>query len=140
MKTMILMLAALLALYGRPVQAQEVVVVVNDANPVSALTVDKASQMFLKKLTKWDYGVAVQPVDLDNGQTRERFSKKVHKRSSTAVRSYWQQQIFAGKNVPPSEKQTEADVLEYVRAHPGAIGYVSAKAELIPGVKAVSLK
>ena len=46
----------------------------------------------------------------------------------SAVESYWQQQIFAGKEVPPAAKPSDEEVLAYVRSTPGAIGYVSAGA------------
>jgi hypothetical protein len=32
---------------------------------------------------------------------REGFSKEVHGRSVTAIKSFWNQQIFAGRQVPP---------------------------------------
>jgi hypothetical protein len=52
--------------------------------------------------------------------------------------AYWQQQIFSGRGVPPLELSTETAVVEYVRAHPGAVGYVSAGAD-IRGLKVVEV-
>ena len=47
------------------------------------------------------------------------------KRSVAAVRSYWQQRIFSGRDVPPPEVDTENQVIKYVAGDPGALGYVS---------------
>ena len=50
----------------------------------------------------------------------------MHGKKTTAVRSYWLQVIFSGRGVPPPEKPSDKDVIAYVKAHPGAIGYVAA--------------
>ena len=42
-----------------------------------------------------------------------------------AIKTWWNQQIFAGKGVPPPELTSDAKVLAYVSANAGAIGYVS---------------
>jgi hypothetical protein len=55
------------------------------------------------------------------------------------VRSYWQQLIFSGRDVPPPELDSDADVVKYVSKHAGAIGYVSGNGDLA-GVKVVIVK
>jgi ABC-type phosphate transport system substrate-binding protein len=100
--------------------------VVNGANPVTALPRDLASKMFLKKVQTWESGLAVAPVDREQGSpVRAAFSKAVHGKPVSAVVSYWQQQIFSGREVPPPERTSDAAVIAFVRANPGAIGYVS---------------
>jgi hypothetical protein len=66
------------------------------------------------------------------------FSETVLARHVAAVRSYWQQQIFSGRDVPPVEKKNDAEVLEYVRTNRGAVGYVS-EASPASGVKVVEV-
>jgi len=100
--------------------------VVNEANPVTTLKREDLGRIFLKKTTKWEHGMTIQPVDQASGaRVRARFSEEMHGRSASAIVSYWQQQIFSGRGVPPVEKQSDAEVVEYVRSHPGAIGYVT---------------
>ena len=97
-------------------------------NSVSTTTLSKkqVADLFLKKTAKWDSGAAVVPVDqVDASTAREAFSKAVHGKSAAAVKSYWNQQIFSGRDVPPVEKRTDNEVLSFVRSTPGAIGYVS---------------
>lgn len=60
------------------------------------------------------------------------------KRSVEAVRSYWQQRIFSGRDVPPPELDTDEEVVRYVLKHDGAVGYVSAGAD-IDGLKVISV-
>jgi ABC-type phosphate transport system substrate-binding protein len=63
----------------------------------------------------------------------------VHQRSSSAIEAYWQIQIFSGKEVPPIVRGTDAEVLEFVRKTPNAIGYVSQNTPLGADVKAVPI-
>ena len=126
--------AAALALPAARAAAQGFVVVVNAAGTPD-LSKDDVSKAFLKKGSPL--------VAVDQGKSagvRDAFSKAVLGRPATAVATYWQQQIFAGKDVPPTEKGSDADVLAFVRANPKAIGYVSSSADLGAGVKAVALK
>jgi hypothetical protein len=57
----------------------------------------------------------------------------------SAVESYWQQAIFSGRSVPPLEKASDAEVLAFVRANPGAVGYVSGGADLGASVKELTV-
>ena len=100
-------------------------VVANSANPVTSLDRREVSALFLRRASRWDDGTPVLPVDGPESPARESFSKDVHGKKTTAVRSYWLQVIFSGRGVPPPEKASDKDVIAYVKAHPGAIGYVS---------------
>jgi ABC-type phosphate transport system substrate-binding protein len=101
-------------------------VVVNDSVKARSLSKTVASDYFLKKAKKWDDGSAVVPVDqIESSAVREQFSRAVHGKPTSAIKSYWTQQIFSGRDVPPVEKKSDAEVLAYVKANPGAIGYVA---------------
>ena len=134
MKKRIISLGMLGLLLGAGwVLAQEVSyqVIVNGKNPVSSLPREQVSDMFLKKIDTWEDGTAVLPVDLvSRSPVRERFSREIHKKSVRMILNYWQKQIFAGRNVPPPWKMNDAEILDYVAANPGAIGYVSGDADV----------
>lgn len=98
------------------------------------------AQAFLKKIRKWPDGIIIQPVDLEpNSSVRQRYSIDVLGRSIDAVRSYWQQMIFSGRELPPAELPGDEDVVSFVARTPGAIGYVSPAVPL-KGVKIVALR
>jgi ABC-type phosphate transport system substrate-binding protein len=105
-------------------------IVVNPGNPARELSRAFLRDAFLKRSTHWGHGPALRPVDL-SGRTpaREGFSQEVLGRTVAEVKRYWQQQIFSGKNVPPPEMDSDADVVAYVLRHPGAIGYLPATAD-----------
>jgi ABC-type phosphate transport system substrate-binding protein len=114
------------------------VVIVHAENPVTAIERDQLSKIFLKRVAKWPDGKPVEPVDLAAGAPlRVTFTTEVHRKSVAAVRAFWQQQIFSGRDVPPPEKSTENDVTTFVKDHAGAVGYVSTATTLPPGVKSV---
>src|SRR5688572_11393029 len=105
-------------------------VVVHPDNPQSAASREFVSDAFLKKASRWPDGEPLRPVDLRIGSSvREAFSQSILRRSAAAVRNYWQQRIFTGRGVPPPEVASDAEVIRYVGAHAGGIGYVSAAAD-----------
>lgn len=141
MRFAILLLVAFVAL-GKLAAAQQggYAVIVNEANGVSTLSAEEVSKIFFKKTHRWTNGLDVLPVDLpESAPAREAFSAAVHGKSVGAVRAFWQQQIFSGRAVPPVEKPSDEQVVAFVRATPGSIGYVSAGAPISAGVRRVQI-
>jgi ABC-type phosphate transport system substrate-binding protein len=114
------------------------VVVVHESNPTTSISRDELSRIFLKKITVWRTKHTVAVVDQrESSRVREQFTRTVHRREVSSVASFWQQQIFAGRAVPPAQRTSDADVMAFVANNPDAIGYVSPGTALAPGVKAV---
>jgi ABC-type phosphate transport system substrate-binding protein len=116
------------------------VVIVNAGNPVSTLSRETASRIFLKRLGVWNNGERTKPVDLAVGSvTRQSFSRQVHRQDAHAIEELWQKQIYSGRDVPPPQKASESEVIDYVARTPGAIGYVAAGSRLEPQVKTIQI-
>lgn len=114
--------------------------IVHPGNGASGLERRFIADAFLKKTTRWPNGEVIRPVDLGpSSPIRHSFSEEVLGRTVDAVKSYWQQAIFSGRDVPPPEFDSEDDVVKYVLKHPGALGYVSTSVNLA-GAKVVSLR
>jgi ABC-type phosphate transport system substrate-binding protein len=114
-------------------------VIVNAKEQATRLDRRFVADAFLKKRTHWDDDRPILAVDLkQDTAARDSFSHDVLGRDVASVRRYWAQLVFSGRGVPPPELDSEADVVKYVASHAGAIGYVSAHAELA-GVKPVEL-
>jgi ABC-type phosphate transport system substrate-binding protein len=125
-----------------PAAGQDFKVVINESNPTTSITKANLSSCFMKpaETFTWISGQPLIPVDqAASSEARKAFSMAIHARDVSAVKSYWQRQIFTGKAVPPQEKASDEEVLAFVRAHPGAVGYVSASADLGPGVKELEI-
>lgn len=124
---------------GLAIQAQTFKVIVNVDNSTTSLSPKELSDIFLKKHLKWKNNENIIPVDMSSrSAVREDFSNVVHGKTVSAVKSYWQQFVFAGKGTPPVEKNNDIEVVEYVKRNPGAIGYVSLNSD-VSGVKVISL-
>lgn len=115
-------------------------VVVHSSNAVDSMTKAKIGDLFLKRLTRWENGRAVAPVDqTEKSEARGAFTSEVLAKEVQWVKSYWQKMIFSGRATPPAELSTDAQVLEFVRNNPDAIGYVGESATLPASVKAVKV-
>jgi hypothetical protein len=139
-----LSLLALMPGLGASAHAQEAApefrIVVHPSNAVPSVQRSFLADALLKKVTRWEHGEQIKPADLlPATAARRSFSERVLKRSVGAVRSYWQQKIFSGRDVPPPELASDDEVLVFVAKHPGAVGYVSGAAKL-KGVKELSIK
>lgn len=118
----------------------EYVVIVNPENPIGASNRDLLRDAYLKKATEWPNGETIRPINLSSRFTqRDRFTHEVLRKTPPQLKAYWNQQIFSGKGVPPPEANAVGDVIDYVLAHPGGVGYIPARAD--PGrAKVVRIK
>jgi ABC-type phosphate transport system substrate-binding protein len=134
------LLISMIVAAGAAPAAYPFLVVVNEANPIVSLSPDELSDLFLKKSSRWSDGSLVLPVDQgEDSHIRESFNREVHRKSAAAVRAYWQQRIFSGRDVPPPEKRGDAEVIAFVRNNPAAIGYVSAAAST-SGIRVLAVR
>src|SRR4051812_41596877 len=101
-------------------------VVVNKSNGTPAIDYRNLSDIFLKRTTLWQNKKTIVPVDLvADSHIRNVFSEEVLARPVTAVKMYWQQQLFSGRGIPPPELKGDQEVIDFVSSHEFAIGYVS---------------
>lgn len=115
-------------------------VIVHPASQVSAFSRRELTDLFLKRTTVWPTGGAVHPVEPpEESEARARFAAHALGKSPAVLKAYWNKLIFAGREVPPVEKRSDDEVVAFVRATPGAVGYVSPNAP-VAGVKVVKVK
>jgi hypothetical protein len=99
--------------------------IVNPANPVTALDRTFLRAAFLRETLAWDWGTPVHPIALPlSTTTSARFAEQILKKSVPQLRSYWVQRIFSGKGTPPPELESTAAVLTRVLSDPGAVAYI----------------
>ena len=138
---LLIIIFAFLITYGHFIYAQEfsIKIIVNNINTIESLTKLQITKLFLKEIIEWEDGSTVKPVDqVGESDVRKEFSKEILGKKVESVIHYWHRKIFAGKGVPPPEKKTDIDVIEYVKENPGAIGYVANNTN-IEGVKAIKI-
>lgn len=69
-------------------------------------------------------GLYITPVNLKSGALRERFLQTFLKQDDEKYTAYWTVRRYIGKGAPPREFLTPAEVIAFVQANPGAIGYI----------------
>jgi ABC-type phosphate transport system substrate-binding protein len=117
------------------------VLIANAENPATKITKLDATRIFLKKARAWPGGgPSADPVDQrDASPVRKEFLAAVIGKDASAMNAYWQSQLFVGRTTPPPVKGSDADVIAFVAAAKGGIGYVSAGVALPATVKAISV-
>jgi ABC-type phosphate transport system substrate-binding protein len=117
--------------------AAQVAVIISTKNPISKLTPDQVSQIFLGQAKTFYTGAAAYPLDQrDSYPIYREFYQKVTGKSSAQVKAYWSKMKFSGNAQPPQELPSGASVVKLVSENPKYIGYVDLK-DVGPGVKVV---
>jgi hypothetical protein len=83
-------------------------------------------------------GVRVEPVLLRGGRVHTLFVARYVGKTGTALETYYRSLVFTGKGLMPKALSSEEDMVNYVARTPGAIGYVSAGAN-VGGVKTLEV-
>jgi len=103
----------------------DVVVIVSSKTPVSSLTKDQASDIFLGKVATFPDGSQAVTIEQPDGTAiHDEFHSKVTGKNSAQLKSHWSRVVFTGKGSQPKEVPTSADVKKLVGANPNMIGYV----------------
>jgi ABC-type phosphate transport system substrate-binding protein len=138
------LLCALLGASSAAAQEQEFALVASTSNPLKSVKRQDLAKLFLKKTTRWSDGRDAVPVDQSaRSVVRTAFTKAVLSAEgmskTSAVESYWLQQVYSGRGNPPPVKASDGEVIAFVAANPGALGYVSAKAD-VSSVKILTIE
>lgn len=108
-------------------------VIVNAEHPGGVVSRAVLADIFLKRATRWTDGGPIEVVEQSiESEVRGEFCRDALSLTPRAVMAYWQEQLRNGGARPPFVKGSDAEVLEHVSSHPGAIGYVRAETP-IPG-------
>lgn len=111
--------------------ADDVVLVVGANSPVSSLSKDQSSDIFLGKNTT--YTPLDQPA---SSPLRNEFYSRVTGKTAAQAKAHWSKLSFTGKGTPPKEGQDSADIKRQVAANPKLVGYIE-KSDVDSSVKVV---
>lgn len=105
--------------------AQDVMIVAHRQVAVSTITETQLHDIFTGAKSRFPDGTRAVPVLLKGGPAHEVFLHRHVGETPDEFRARWRKAVFTGQGSMPKECPTEAALLEYVAATPGAIGYVS---------------
>jgi ABC-type phosphate transport system substrate-binding protein len=132
MKALIAALLALsmLALVPTPsaqAGADEIVVIVNLANPAKVLSRDMLRPIFQTTQPEWNDGTKAEPVNLPaDDSTRHEFDGAVLRLKPDGVSKYWIDRKIRGGERPPRKVGSESAALRFVESTAGGVAYMRA--------------
>lgn len=119
---------ALPASTARAQGAGALAVVVNPAVGVTELDQKQLKRIYTGRLKSLQ-GVVIVPLELPRkAPERVRFSELLLGKTVDEVERAYMKRALSGKGQPPKQMTSNQEVLDYVAANPGAIGYVSKSA------------
>ena len=130
--------AALLGIaLAAPALAQEFKVVANPEVAPDNLSRAQLSDIFLKRASSWPGGGKVVPADLqEDHKAFDAFCMAIHGKPGSLIRAFWKRVAASGRDTPPAIRNSDDEMLAFVRSTRGAVGYVSAGANTA-GVKVI---
>jgi ABC-type phosphate transport system substrate-binding protein len=108
------------------------VVVIGHAS-LTRLDLATLEKIYTGKVIEVD-GIPVKPVNATSGSAvRTRFLQAYLNEDEDKYTAYWIVRRYIGKGVSPRELTSSADVINFVKSTPGAIGYID-EADVQPGI------
>ncbi|NVJ61476.1 MAG: hypothetical protein HWE27_13855 [Gammaproteobacteria bacterium] len=115
--------------------ADDLVVVVNEANTTIAMSKAQVIDLFMGRYVAFPNGDKAAPVD-SNDEFRALFYQQLIGMSLARVNAYWSRIKFTGRVRPPLMKSTTEDVVDFIEATSNSIGYLPAS-EVTDGMRVI---
>jgi hypothetical protein len=103
----------------------DVVAVVSSKSPVSVLSKNQVTEIFLGIVTKFPDGTQAMPIDQQEGSPgRDEFYATFAGRSPAEIKSHWTKIIFTGRGKPPRTVADSVEAKKLTAANLQAISYM----------------
>ena len=131
-KAAIRTLLVALSFVASDVRAAGGVVVIGDAR-LTRLDATTLEKVYTGRVIEVD-GIPVTAVNANSGSAvRNRFLQAYLNQDEEKYTAYWTVRRYIGKGASPRELRTSAEVIDFVKSTPGAIGYID-EADVPAGV------
>ncbi len=116
--------------------SKDILIIVNERNPINRMKIDEVKNFFLKRKTRWTRGGNAVPVNVKRDtELRKDFLAKVMNMTPDGESTYWnQQKVKVGVSKPPEFSKQQKAVFKMK----GALSYVY-RGDFIKGVTKVVL-
>lgn len=103
----------------------DIVIIANRDLPVSSLSRQDLSRIYLGKMKFFSTGAKIVPVDQRSGSMiREKFYNDLLQKSESEMKAYWSRIMFTGQGYPPIQESDDSAVLDTVSKNPNCLGYI----------------
>lgn len=125
MKTKIKVFLFVSLLYwGNTLFSEDYVVITHSSNAIDSLSVDQLRAIMLGDVNRWQGGGAVRLAVLKWGEFHGATIRAITGRRASQFSRAWKKLIFTGQGIAPREQGSVEEMLEYVAANEGSLGYV----------------
>lgn len=122
--TSILTVLIVIGTFAAPARAgRQLAVIVHPSCPLSAMTADVVKAHYLRHRKEWSDGAKVRPVQQET-DARDGFQQRVLRMAAVEYERYWLERRYAAAESPPKSVEDDTDVIRFVGAMKGAIGFV----------------
>jgi len=104
----------------------DILIVANKSVQMNFLKKAELRDIFLGNTIKWKDRSRINIVVQRDGKAHNEFVKEITQKSASQFRNYWKKMVFTGKGSTPKTIEKSDELLAYVAATEGAIGYVAA--------------
>jgi TonB family protein len=134
--TPILIAFGLLFAGSRSALAADVKVIANASVKTDVISTQELQRLFLQESGSLSNGTRVEPVLEKDGPVHKAFLQEYLGRTEEDLHTYYRALVFTGRGSMPKVLGSDAEVVAYVAATRGAIGYVSSDSDIaVNGVK-----
>lgn len=106
---------------------RQLAVVVHPSCPLSTMSADVVRSHYLRNRKEWSDGSKVRPVQQET-DARDGFLQRVLRMPHVEYERYWLERRYAAAESPPKSVDDDSDVIRFVGAMKGAIGFVDTSA------------
>jgi TonB family protein len=132
----LLLAAGLLTSVSASAFATDVKVIANSSVKADMISTQELQRIFLEESGSLSNGTRVEPVLERDGPVHKAFLQEYLGRTEDDLQTYYRALVFTGRGSMPKALGSDAEVVAYVAATRGAIGYVSSESDTtVDGVK-----
>ncbi|WP_374595513.1 phosphate ABC transporter substrate-binding protein [Aquabacterium sp.] len=106
----------------------DVVVVMGINSPVTTLTREQVTDIYLGKVRELPTGGIAAPTMVGGTPAKDEFFSRVIGKSDSEIRAIWARMTFTGKGVAPRELKDAAEVKKMLASNPRALGFIDRSA------------
>jgi ABC-type phosphate transport system substrate-binding protein len=105
----------------------DIVVIVNEKNPVTSLSRSQVVDLYMGKRINFPTGEPALPIDQAAGsRLRQQYYQALVGKTEAKINAYWARLLFSGIASPPRVLPTPEAAIQIVRENVAAIAYVDA--------------
>ena len=116
-----------------------ILIVANKSVQAESIKKAELKDIFLGNTIKWGDKSKINIVVQKNSDAHDEFVKEVTRKSASQFRNYWKKMVFTGKGSSPKSFDKSDELLAYIAATDGAIGYIAANVQP-DGVKVIKIQ